>query len=1130
MGIQINGSNDTIQADDGSLSLAGSVSYEDVTNVTSVGLSTFSSGIHIDDSITHLGDTDTKIRFPAADTVTVETGGNERVRITSAGNFGIGDASPARPLSVSSNQISARFTSSSADSQIEVIDSSGTVVYGSASGNAIVQAGGAERLRIGSNGILQLDNGNQITAADTTTYLGLGGGNSTSNGANVFLYGGSHASNASAFVLRTNTTERLRIDSSGNIGIGGAATSNVSTKTLQVTDSTTSRVLLEATNSGGRKYGWYTSTDGQFAVYDYTASSERMRIDSSGNVGIDFIPKSLHANVTSSLNVGSSSLFQRTKNSYVSSNFYYNSSDIGKSIASGYAPVYQQDVTNGAHIWFKTNNASAADETISLSEAMRITSSGDVGIGNNDPGTLLHVSSSNNGAVRIGGNNAGSTGLTITYDNSSFTTTTILQNYRATNGNALLDIDTGTFTVSTGTSGTERLRINAGGNMGLGSNSPNFSSFGSNTGGIEISDVNTNNALLVQSGSNEFFFANSSTTNYIWGSDAANLIIGTNSTERFRIDSSGRILVNTTSASGSNKLQVASSDALIYGLTVGRGAGAVLSNTALGTNALDANTTGANNTAIGYDALTNNTTGGINVAIGNYALDANTSGSDNTAVGLHALGSNTTAAYNTAVGRRCMFANTTGANNTAIGANALEANTTGIRIVAVGYNALSSDVTPEESTAVGYQALANQTSGRNHAFGYNAGLDLTTGSYNTLMGGECGENLTTGNYNTAFGLQALRGTTTGSQNVVVGSRALDTNTTGNNNIAIGHDALTANTNGTANTAVGTNCMLSNTGGDGSTAVGYKAMESNTTSGNVALGYHALRLNASHQYCVAVGYAALEKSTAVNNTALGHNAGVNITTGNSNTAIGAFAMDACQTPSDGTAVGHNCLTNLTTGQANTAVGRRSAEALTTGNYNTFLGTLAGLSQTTGDQNVSIGFQSGNNLTTGNYNTYLGSYSQASSSSVEKEIVLGYNISGKGTRTFYVSADSGVYHAGNTTTWSTTSDRRIKKNIVDNNEGLSLINQIAVKNFEYKTAEEIESAGEVPVTDTVDKTGTQIGVIAQELQEVRSSWVKTRDNGTLAVTGSDEIIWHLVNAVKELSAKNAALEARIASLEA
>ena len=92
--------------------------------------------------------------------------------------------------------------------------------------------------------------------------------------------------------------------------------------------------------------------------------------------------------------------------------------------------------------------------------------------------------------------------------------------------------------------------------------------------------------------------------------------------------------------------------------------------------------------------------------------------------------------------------------------------------------------------------------------------------------------------------------------------------------------------------------------------------------------------------------------------------------------------------------------------------------------------------------------------------------------------------------------------------TTSDRRIKKNIVDNNEGLSLINQIAVKNFEYKTAEEIESDGEVPSTDAVSKTrSVQIGVIAQELQEVRTitTLLTTRDNGTMSVTGTDDIVW-------------------------
>ena len=337
------------------------------------------------------------------------------------------------------------------------------------------------------------------------------------------------------------------------------------------------------------------------------------------------------------------------------------------------------------------------------------------------------------------------------------------------------------------------------------------------------------------------------------------------------------------------------------------------------------------------------------------------------------------------------------------------------------------------------------------------------------------------------------------------------------------------TSGHSNTALGVNSLVLNTGGDGNTAIGFKALNNTITDGNTAVGYQALKDNSTHGACVAVGYRALEKSTAVQNTALGFQAAINVTTGNSNTAIGAYALDATTTASDCVAVGHSALGTNTTGEYNVAVGRRAAESLTTSGYSVAIGGLA-LSNATGQQNVSLGFQSGNNLTTGNYNAYLGSYTQASSTSVEKEIVLGYNIAGKGTRTFYVSADYGVYHAGNTTTWSTTSDRRIKKNIVDNNEGLSLINQIAVKNFEYKTAEEIESAGEVPVTDTVDKTGTQIGVIAQELQEVRSSWVTTRDNGTLAVTGSDEIIWHLVNAVKELSAKNAALEARIASLEA
>jgi hypothetical protein len=46
--------------------------------------------VTIPDKIIHAGDTDTSIRFPAADTVTIETNGSERVRADSAGNVGIG--------------------------------------------------------------------------------------------------------------------------------------------------------------------------------------------------------------------------------------------------------------------------------------------------------------------------------------------------------------------------------------------------------------------------------------------------------------------------------------------------------------------------------------------------------------------------------------------------------------------------------------------------------------------------------------------------------------------------------------------------------------------------------------------------------------------------------------------------------------------------------------------------------------------------------------------------------------------------------------------------------------------------------------------------------------------------------
>ena len=197
----------------GNVTVGGTLTYEDVTNIDAIGIVTARSGINITgagmtvtgistfrgdvqvaDKIVHLDDSNTAIRFPAADTFTVETGGNERIRVSAGGSFGVGTASPSYLLDVytQSNDI-AQFSGINGGALLVRNSSSNVVSLNAQSGDSLTFGtnGNTERLRITSAGILQLDNGNQITAADTTTYLGLSGGNSTSNGANIFLYGGS---------------------------------------------------------------------------------------------------------------------------------------------------------------------------------------------------------------------------------------------------------------------------------------------------------------------------------------------------------------------------------------------------------------------------------------------------------------------------------------------------------------------------------------------------------------------------------------------------------------------------------------------------------------------------------------------------------------------------------------------------------------------------------------------------------------------------------------------------------------------------------------------------------------------------------------------------------------------------
>ena len=216
-----------------------------------------------------------------------------------------------------------------------------------------------------------------------------------------------------------------------------------------------------------------------------------------------------------------------------------------------------------------------------------------------------------------------------------------------------------------------------------------------------------------------------------------------------------------------------------------------------------------------------------------------------------------------------------------------------------------------------------------------------------------------------------------------------------------------------------------------------------------------------------------------------------------------------------AVGNNAMVSATTAILNVAVGRDALDALVDKHYNTAIGYNA-LTLCTDERNVAVGYGAGGTTVTGGYNVFMGMDAIGSANSNDYEIVIGYNTTGKGTQTGFINpTGGGVYQGNNSADWSTTSDERIKKNIVDNTRGLDAINQIRVRNFEYRTKDEIVDFDN-PDAAVVEQEGVQLGVIAQELEIPFPEMVKTESTGGKTVDQND-VTWYLVNAVKELSAE-------------
>ena len=218
---------------DNTVSIGGTLTYEDVTNVDAIGIITARSGVNvsggdltINDKIVHAGDTNTTLRFPSADTITAETAGTERLRIQADGDVSFGDETTGRAQikHVSGNQGSVN---GGGFPQYAFVGNEGTGMRRASSNVLCFDTNGAERVRIESNGRIAIGNHTGAThdihiKHATSPGIRL---EDTTNSTKLTVFaqdnntGVGNFSNHD-FLLYTNSLERFRVQSSGYVLVG----------------------------------------------------------------------------------------------------------------------------------------------------------------------------------------------------------------------------------------------------------------------------------------------------------------------------------------------------------------------------------------------------------------------------------------------------------------------------------------------------------------------------------------------------------------------------------------------------------------------------------------------------------------------------------------------------------------------------------------------------------------------------------------------------------------------------------------------------------------------------------------------------------------------------------------------
>jgi hypothetical protein len=295
---------------------------------------------------------------------------------------------------------------------------------------------------------------------------------------------------------------------------------------------------------------------------------------------------------------------------------------------------------------------------------------------------------------------------------------------------------------------------------------------------------------------------------------------------------------------------------------------------------------------------------------------------------------------------------------------------------------------------------------------------------------------------------------------------------------------------------------------------------NNTTGesNTANGAFALFNNTTGYNNTATGVGALyHNTTGQGNTANGGNALSDNTTGTDNTGIGNLSLILTTTGYENTAIGSFAALSNETGFQNTAIGVAAANNNHTGFRNTAVGYQALLNNDGGSGNTALGYLAGSNLSIGDDNICIGNDGVAGDAGVIR-IGRSFNnatyIAGISGQT--ASGGAAVYIASDGKLGTNTSSARFKDEIKPMGKASEAILALQPVSFRYK--KEIDPRG-IP----------QFGLVAEEVHRVNPDLVIRDQQGKPHTVRYEQINAMLLNEFLKEHRKNEEQETTIARLQ-